>query len=210
MKRFLAIMSIFAISLLGVHASENEYEYTRDYMPESSNNSISKEDQDKIEETYRKLELANFSYQHDVDPDQYYDMENTTWSPYPLLRLNSALYFKNITIEPGYYLLTPRKNEGNWYILFKEAGKVKHIIPVYEKDYTPETFYKDNIPEPKLTSRQKARKAVTDFAGKFKSSKRPKEKQSFLEVNDYNNNFIQLILYWGDFKYYTIFRSTPL
>ena len=137
-------------------------------------------------------------------------MENTTWSPYPLLRLNAPLYFKNVVIEPGYYLLTPRKQNDEWYILFKEAGKVKHIIPVYDKGFTPETFYEDNIPEPKLTIQKKTRKIITDFAGKFKSSRRPTEKKSYLEVNDFNNNFIQIILYWGDYRYYTIFRSVPL
>ena len=164
----------------------------------------------KLEQVYRDLEVPGFSYQHDVDPDQYYDMQNTTWSPYPLLRLNSALYFKSIVIEPGYYLLTPRKNEGEWYLLFKEGGKVKHIIPVYERGYTPEGYYEDNLPEPKLNARQKARNAVTSFAGLFKSSKRPKEKKSYLEVNDLQNDFVQLILYWGDFKYCTIFRTIPL
>lgn len=179
-------------------------------LPETVQSLSDNKQQEKLEQIYRGMEVPTFSYQHNVDPEQYYDMEHTTWSPYPLLRLNSALYFKNIVIEPGYYLLTPRKNDDSWYILFKEAGKVKHIIPVYDRDFTPESFYKDNIPEPKLNGRQKARNIVTGFAGKFKSSKRPKEKPLFLEVNDLNNNFLQIILYWGDFRYYTIFRSVPL
>ena len=181
-----------------------------DTLPESTPIKMDVKEQSQLEQIYRDLQVPSFSYQHDIDPDQYYDMQNKTWSPYPLLRLNSALYFKNIVIEPGYYLLTPRKQDGEWYILFKEAGKVRHIIPVYERGYTPESFYKDNLPEPKLNGRQKARKFDTDFAGKFKSSQRPKEKQSYLEVFDLDNNFLQLILYWGDFKYYTIFRSVPL
>ena len=40
-------------------------------------------------EIYNNLEPANFSYIHDIDPDQYYDIKDTTWAPYPLLRLNS-------------------------------------------------------------------------------------------------------------------------
>lgn len=205
MRRLLKALLIVVFSSVTVIA--NEYEYV---MPEGLTTLPNTESQAKLEQIYREMEVPTFSYQHDIDPDQYYDMENTTWSPYPLLRLNSALYFKDKIIEPGYYLLTPRKYQDCWYILFKEAGKVKHIIPVYDRGVTPETFYKDNIPEAKLSGRQKVRNIVTNFAGKFKSSKRPKEKQSFLEVNDLNNNFLQLIIYWGDFRYYTIFRSTPL
>ena len=70
------------------------------------------------EQIYRELELPDFSYIHDIDPGEMYDMQHTSWSPYPLFRLTSPLYFKNITIEPGYYLLTPREHEGSWYILF--------------------------------------------------------------------------------------------
>ncbi len=201
--RFLLIV-LFSVL---ISCEAQEFEYTA--SPEKPS-SVSSAEQSRLEQVYREMELPEFSYQHDVDPEQYYDIQNTTWSPYPLLRLNSALYFKNVVIEPGYYLLTPRKNNDNWYILFKEAGKVKHIIPVYDRGYTPESFYEDNIPQPELTAGQKVRQAVTNFAGLFKSSKRPKQKQAFLEVNDLQNNFLQLIIYWGDFKYYTIFRTVPL
>ena len=202
------VLSIFIVMLLMVNVVLSAENTT---LPESSTTLKNNDaEQKKLEDIYRELPVPTFSYHHSVDPDQYYDMENTTWSPYPLLRLNSPLYFKNIVIEPGYYLLTPRKHDGAWYILFKEAGKVKHIIPAYDRGYTPETFYEDNIPEPKLNGRQKARKAVTDFVGKFKSSQRPTPKQSFLEVNDLENSFLQMIIYWGDFRYYTIFRTVPL
>ena len=92
--------------------------------------------QAEYEQIYRDLEVPTFSFIHGVDPDQYYDMKDKAWSPYPLMRLNSPIYFKSITIEPGYYLLTPRQYKGDWFILFKEAGKVKYTIPVFEKNYT--------------------------------------------------------------------------
>ena len=41
---------------------------------------------------YNNLEPADFSYLHNIDPDQYYDMKDTSWSVYPLLRLNSPIY----------------------------------------------------------------------------------------------------------------------
>ena len=48
-------------------------------------------------EIYNSLEVPTFSYLHDIDPDQYYDMKDTAWSVYPLLRLMSPIYFKTIT-----------------------------------------------------------------------------------------------------------------
>lgn len=159
---------------------------------------------------YNDLEVPAFSYLHDIDPDQYYDMKDTSWSVYPLFRLNSPLYFKNITIEPGYYLLTPREHNGNWFMLFKQNGTVKHIIPVYERDYTPETFYNDHIPKPKYTTAQKIHMGFLDFIGNFKSTKRKTPVQSYLEVNDLENYFVSIIIYYGSHKYSTIFRTIRL
>lgn len=159
---------------------------------------------------YNNLEPADFSYLHNIDPDQYYDTKDAAWSIYPLLRLNSAIYFKNRTIEPGYYLLTPREHKGKWYILFKQNGFVMHIIPVYERDYTPEHFYDEHIPQPKLTKSQKIHMKVLDTIGKTKSSKRQPPVQSFLEVNDLENYFVSVIIYYGGHKYSTIFRTIRL
>lgn len=159
---------------------------------------------------YNDLEIPTFSYLHDIDPDQYYDMKDTAWSVYPLFRLNSPLYFKNITIEPGYYLLTPREHNGDWFMLFKQNGVVKHIIPVYERDYTPETFYNDHIPKPKYTTAQKMHMGFLDFIGNFKSTKRKTPVQSYLEVNDLENYFVSIIIYYGSHKYSTIFRTIRL
>ena len=159
---------------------------------------------------YNDLDVPTFSYLHDIDPDQYYDMKDTSWSVYPLFRLNSPLYFKNITIEPGYYLLTPREHNGNWFMLFKQNGTVKHIISVYERDYTPETFYNDHIPKPKYTTAQKIHMGFLDFIGNFKSTKRKTPVQSYLEVNDLENYFVSIIIYYGSHKYSTIFRTIRL
>ena len=159
---------------------------------------------------YNDLEVPTFSYLHDIDPDQYYDIKDTAWSVYPLFRLNSPLYFKNITIEPGYYLLTPREHNGEWFMLFKQNGVVKHIIPVYERDYTPETFYNDHIPKPKYTTAQKMHMGFLDFIGNFKSTKRKTPVQSYLEVNDLENYFVSIIIYYGSHKYSTIFRTIRL
>ena len=159
---------------------------------------------------YNHLEPADFSYLHNIDPDQFYDMKDTAWSVYPLLRLNSTIFFKNQAIEPGYYLLTPREHNGKWYMLFKQNGQVVHIIPVYDRDYTPESFYDRHIPKPKLTKTQKIHMKTLDIIGKKKSSKRKEPIKSFLEVNDLDNYFISIIIYYGGHKYSTIFRTIRL
>ena len=159
---------------------------------------------------YNELEPADFSYLHNIDPEQYYDTKDAAWSIYPLLRLNSDIFFKSQTIEPGYYLLTPREHDGKWYILFKQNGIVKHIIPVYERDYTPEKFYDEHIPKPKLTKSQKVHMGILKTIGKAKSSKRKEPVKSYLEVNDLENYFITIIIYYGNHKYSTIFRTIRL
>ena len=159
---------------------------------------------------YNELEPAGFSYMHDIDPDQYYDIKDTTWAPYPLLRLNSYIYFKNQAIEPGYYLLTPRDYKGNWYLLFKQNGKVSHIIPVYDRGIVPETFYETHIPKPKLTPSQKVHMGFLSFLGKFDSTKRRDPVQSYMEINDLENYFLSIVIYYGAHKYYTIFRTIRL
>ncbi len=168
------------------------------------------EDLENIPEIYRSLEIPTFKYVHDLDPEEFVDTQNAAWSPYSLFRLTAPLYFKTIMIPPGYYLLTPRQHEGNWYMLFKESGKVKYIIPIYDKKIVPMDFYQDNLPEEKTTWSQKQHLKLLKFVGKFKSSQRPEMPKTYLEAEDLDDNFISIILYWGDYKYYMVLRSVPM
>ena len=159
---------------------------------------------------YNNLEVPNFEYLHNIDPEQFYDMKDATWAPYPLLRLNSYIYFKDRAIEPGYYLINPREHEGKWYLLFKQNGIVNHIIPVYEREITPANFYETHLPKPKLTPSQKVHMSLLEFLGKFKSSKRKEQIKSYMEINDLDNYFVSIIIYYGNHKYHTIFRTIKL
>jgi tellurite resistance-related uncharacterized protein len=203
------IPSVFAEDVDYVKENEGEiHQFTDDdgiFIPPKS----TKTEKD-YSQIYNDLELPDFSYLHDIDPDQYYDMKDTAWSVYPLLRLNSAIYFKSITIEPGYYLLTPRENNGKWYILFKQNGVVKHIIPTYDRDITPEFFYDKHIPKAKLTPSQKIHKGFLDFIGHANSTKRKTPIKSYMEINDLENYFVSIIIYYGNHKYSTIFRTIRL
>ena len=164
-----------------------------------------------IEQMYRDMPVPDFKYIHNIDPGEYQDTMYTTWSPYPLFRLTAPLFFKSIKIEPGYYLLTPREHEGKWYMLFKEAGRVKYIVPCYKKEMVPMNFYKNNLPKIKLTRPQKIREKTLKWVGKhFDSSKRKPLPDTFLEADDSENNFISLIVYWGNYRYYFVLRTIQL
>ena len=193
--------------------NKNNYSQNEDYVqiPAPSNeNYVDIKPSKNYTSIYNRLEPADFSYLHNIDPDQYYDMKDTSWSVYPLLRLNSPIYFKKQTIEPGYYLLTPREHDGKWYMLFKQNGNVVHIIPVFERDYTPERFYDEHIPKPKLTPSQKIHMGILGGLGKVKSTKRKEPVKSYLEVNDLDNYLISIVVYYGGHKYSTIFRTIRL
>ena len=155
-----------------------EFQYPASQTPPAVHISPSK----NYVQIYDNLQPADFSYMHNIDPDQYYDIKDTTWAPYPLLRLNSYIYFKNQAIEPGYYLITPREHKGNWYMLFKQNGLVSYIIPVYSREIVPEGFYDTHLSKPKLTPSQKVHMGVLSFLGKFDSSKRREPVKSYMEL----------------------------
>ena len=166
-------------------------------------------DEDYIE-IYNNLMPAKFSFIHGIDPDQYYDMQSYAYTPYPLFRLNSPLYFKGTTIEPGYYLLTPREHDGDWYILFKENGKIKYYIPVYNRDIVPLGFYETHLPKPKLTFTQKVHIGFINFVGTISSSsKRRPAPKTYLEVDEFDNEFYSVVVYYGDFRYHMVLKGSP-
>lgn len=186
MKKLLSILTIFLVTISQAYA---DIDYQR---------------------IYAGLEPANFSYIHGIDPDQYYDNQHYAWSPYPLFRLNSEVYFKNTKIAPGYYLLTPREHDGKWYILFKENGLVKATIPCYNDEIVPQVFYEQNLPKEKLTPTQKIHIGFVNAVGHFNSGKRRKAPQTYLEVEDLDNDFVSMVIYYGARRYYILLRSKML
>lgn len=214
LKKLLILFILLFIPLVPIYGedstAERQSESPEFSYPEDSNTISIPKNNKNYAQIYNDLEPANFAYMHNIDPDQYYDMKDTTWAPYPLLRLNSYIYFKNQAIEPGYYLITPREHKGNWYMLFKQNGKVAYIIPVYEKNLVPETFYETHLPKPKLTPSQKVHMGVLSFLGKFSSTKRREPVKSYMEINDLENYFVSIIIYYGSYKYSTIFRTIKL
>ena len=204
------ISAIFCIYLFHIPASAQDTTYPDDVDLQEITQDEYTKDID-IEQMYRDMPVPEFKYVHNIDPGEYQDTKNSTWSPYPLFRLNAPLFFKSVVIEPGYYLLTPREHNGEWFILFKEAGKVKYIVPCYKKEMVPMDFYKNNLPQIKMTKVQLIREKTLKFVGKhFKSSKREPIPDTYLEANDLDNNFISIIVYWGNYRYYFVLRTIQL
>lgn len=183
MKKFLFTFIMFTVCILPVNA---DIDYAR---------------------IYNELEEPSFQYIHGIDPDQFYDIKNYAWAPYPLLRLNQEVYFKKQKIEPGYYLLTPREHDGKWYILFKTNGIVKATVPCYKDEIVPPTFYELNLPKEKLTPTQKIHIGFVHLVGKVNSAKRKKAPDTFLELEDLDNDFISMTVYYGAKRYYILLRS---
>ena len=74
------------------------------------------------------------------------------------------------------------------------------------------TIYKKNIPSTilnkltKLKSNDMAFLTLNDtyYIGKSHNY------DFSIEITDLDNNFVSLVIYWGDYRYYTIFRTIRL
>jgi len=156
---------------------------------------------------YESLAPADFEYIFDLDPFQPEEYQKYLASPYPLLRNGTDFTFKDKTIPPGYYLLTPRKKDGVQYVLFKQEGKVRYIIPTYKTELVEPLFYERHVPTPKKTVWDK----MGDFGNKFvaktaKNSKRTAPPKAYIDVNEIGNEFWEVILYYDSQKYFMIFE----
>ncbi len=161
----------------------------------------------KYAQIYEDLPEADFSYIFDLDPYQTEEYQKYMYAPYPLFRTAIRFVFKNTVIEPGYYLLTPREKNGKSYVLFKTNGKVKYIIPVYEKELVEPMFYKKYVPERKLTWWQSVCKKTSNTMGRLfsKQTQRTPPPKSYIDVNELGTDYWQVVLYYGTTKYNMIF-----
>lgn len=172
---------------------------------------LSLADEFDYRQTYLDMPVPDFSYIHGIDPGQYYDNKDAAYSIYPLFRLCTPLYFKTIMISPGYYALTPTTYKNKQYLLFKDNGAVKYIVPIYKKELVPPDFYESHLPKPKLTWGQKLSIGFGNFLGKhFKSSQRKPPVKTYLEVNELDNKFVSIIVYFGNYRYYALFRTVQM
>ena len=165
--------------------------------------------EENFHKIYDELESANFEYIFGIDPYQAEEYTKYMFSPYPLLRTGVSFVFKDIIIPPGYYLLTPRKHEGRTYVLFKEQGRVKYMVPCYKVDMTTTESYDQYIPKPKQSKWKKLKTKTSDVVGKTmpKKTKRKPIPKAYMEINDIDGEFYQVVLYYDTGKYYLIFKQ---
>lgn len=156
---------------------------------------------------YAQAQEADFKFMHDIDPYQDEDSYQYAWSPYLLFRSSSTLIFKSSVIEPGYYLLTPRKYNGKNWILFKQQGKVLFTIPVLRTEMVAPDFYKTKIPKVKKSGWQKLGDGIAQvFYRVFKGSKKQNPPQSYIEMEKYEGNLYLMKYYYDKTLYITLFR----
>lgn len=155
---------------------------------------------------YEKTELPKFKFHNNIDPYQNEDYFKYAYSPYPLFRTSSDLYFKSLRIPSGYYIITPRHYKNQDIVLFKSNGEVKFIVPVLDKDIVPVDFYKRNLPQVKLTKFQKFKKNIIQAINNhFKSSKKEEPPKSFIVVDKIAPNWCLIKLYYGPDIYIMLF-----
>lgn len=146
---------------------------------------------------------------NDIDPYQDEDTLKYSWSPYPLFRTSADLYFKDIKVEPGYYLLTPRNISGQDFVFFKQNGKVVYVVPVAKTEATPLNFYNANTPEIKKTKWQKFTTTVRKkFYDTAKDSGRSTPPNSLVDV-EVEVKYIIMNFYYGEKKYIVLFKRSP-
>lgn len=185
MKKFLIIFLIFLVGL-SVNAKAPDYLKLYDDTP-----------------------LVDFTFLHDLDPFQDEDYIKYAWSPYPLMRTSSALFFKTLEVPADYYLLTPRTYKGRDIVLFKQSGRVAFIIPAVKKELVPEGFYASHIPVPQKTSWQKFCTNFANFWYKvFKSSKKEPPPQSYILTQQIDGRMFLIEVYYGNYKYSLLFKNT--
>lgn len=158
---------------------------------------------------YQNTNVADFELVHGIDPYQNEDYQKYAWSPFPLFRLSSDVYFKNQAVPAGYYILTPRNMNGKDYVFFKEAGKVKYIIPVVKKELVPVDFYHNNLPTPKYTKWQSFCKNTREgFYTLFRnSSRKAPPPASYVVSENVEGNLYLIIVHYGEEKFYLVFKS---
>ncbi len=163
------------------------------------------------DEIYFNLPASDISFENNIDPYEAEDNSKFQISPYPLLRTSAPLVFKNNNIQAGYYLVSPKQYEGKNYLLFKQQGRIKHIIPVYETStIVPLTVYPNAAPP-------KPKKKVPDYPlWPFKkffgivmgaNDPPPEIPQSLIKTYDLDSRYFEIDLYYNDKLYKTIYKK---
>ncbi len=169
---------------------------------------IPKESAFDIEAIYNKQIPLDIKFENNLDPYEQQDNYSCAMSPYPLVRTVMPMYSLKTIIEPGYYLLTPRKIGARDYLLFKERGRVLYTAPIFEsKQIDPEKEY----PQPKDPYDDAPFGLKSVFKGLGIISGRrthaPQVPMHKVDCFQYNDQFYGINVYYKDRIYKTVYKT---
>ncbi len=161
---------------------------------------------------YKETPILDFIYEESLDPQEDKDYQGLFLSPYTLIRTSYALQNKKIHLKPGYYLLKPATWAGYDFVLFKQKGKIKGVVPVYQKilinpEYTYRTPIKPEIPLYKKPFVFVQKIIAWPFKKVFKRRKPvlpPRSKFEAIEVD--GNKYLEMKLYVEEYLYKILFK----
>ncbi len=160
-------------------------------------------------ELFKNLPIIDIPYLNNEDPYEYLQYEKHIYSPYPLIKFSLKLKTRQKILKPGFYLLTPRSENGYDFVLFKQNGKIQDIVPVYEKEEVyPRAVYNRKA-KPKVPLWKKPftglKKGAIKLMGKRKLP-HPQPKYAMdSEFVDGEKYFI-MKLYFENYAYKMIFK----
>ncbi len=156
---------------------------------------------------YEQTNKVDFTFYNNIDPYQDEDNFRYAYSPYPLFRTSTDLYFKDTMVPHGYYILTPRHYKNRDIVLFKVSGKVSYIIPAIKKEPVPFGFYEKNIPKVKKTKWQKFHDGFFEKMNNFfKSSRKVTPPSAFITAERYEHKYLLVKLYYAEDIYVMLFN----
>ena len=148
------------------------------------------------QKAFDELQDVQVQFIHDEDADEYYDTQKIYFSRYPLIRLTQTLYVKKMVIPPGFYLLTPREYGGKKCVLFKQAGKIKYVVPIFE--------YRTILPELEY---QKPPKKWWQIRDRYTFQMQYYERK--IRAFDVYSEFYEIDLYYRDGLSKMLFKKNP-
>lgn len=160
-----------------------------------------------IESIYKKQIPLDIKFENNLDPYEQQDNYTCSMSPYPLIRTVMPMYSFKTVIEPGYYLLTPRKIESRYYLLFKERGKVLYSAPIFEvKEVDPDKEYQ-KVKDP-YDDAPFGLKNIFKFLGIISGRRTPIPKAPIYKVDcfEYNDQYYGINIYYKDKLYKTVYK----
>ncbi len=166
-------------------------------------------DKPNYAEIFKNMPIIDIPYLNSEDPYEYLQYEKYIYSPYPLVKFSLKLQTPGNILKPGYYLLTPRAENGNDFVLFKQNGKIVAIIPVYEKKAVyPKAIYNQK-PKPEIPLWKKPftglKKGAIKLMGKRKLP-HPQPKYAMDSQFVDGEKYFLMTLYFEEYAYKMLFK----